>query len=499
MYKLIVKNSKNPFMKILYIEHKRKIIDYIDLSVPSLLNTYSENITKKTRNRKLDLEKVTNRDIYTGKIEEYIEFTENNNVDIEVNIENDPSILLNDSVKVLYSIEEAREYLQQLIPIAQSLLGIAHMFCYMGCLENENAHYEDQMSIYEINKDDFDMLVNQLIFDLLYDYYDDHSERITRYGFAKRILKKVYEPKGLGVNYSNTLDHRIRNIMKKRYSSFDSKITLNRIGMTDFHAQEYDNPNINLGKTNSAVSNQPSTFKSNIKLKKRTFASWIVYFFNNCIIPKKYTNTDYIITNDEEFQRFISDLNEYREIVQAIIPPGGLASNKLYFYQTIEYYETERITGIDTLINIYLSISENIQSNNPYRSDILKELSGWRYQYSTPVSILFMDDDNTSLLASTDLKLFPMPLIEEKHLKKVLEKIKSKDSWSEINDELTKCKNYIKTLHLIRYKSLELFRHYASFQPDVNNGFSSFKDFIWNNYRLADYSNDIWNRARRKK
>lgn len=70
VYKLIVKNSKNPFMKILYIEHKRKIIDYIDLSVPSLLNTYSENITKKTRNRKLDLEKVTNRDIYTGKIED---------------------------------------------------------------------------------------------------------------------------------------------------------------------------------------------------------------------------------------------------------------------------------------------------------------------------------------------------------------------------------------------------------------------------------------------
>lgn len=299
------------------------------------------------------------------------------------------------------------------------------------------------MNIFEIDKDDYDMLVNQLIFDLIYDYYEEHSQKYTRYDFAKKIFDIVYDPKGFAEAFKITLEQRMRYTMKKRYSSIKPKITINRIGMTDYDALERENPYVISTKTNYSASNkndqntidfeairnyinnigslkkhsenickyiqnmeihsittddiikllkkftnntasdvivsdkdiknllneisamnQPSTIKS--KFRKRTFASWLKYLFINSTVPPKYKNGAYIITDDKEFERLKFDLTEYRQIVQSIIPPDELAAKDLYVYRTVEYYEAERITEIDTLINIYLSISDAIQNDNPY-------------------------------------------------------------------------------------------------------------------------------------
>lgn len=192
MYKIVIRQSYNPFNSVYYVEYEGKIIDYIDNSVDSLLNIYPPDVTKRITNKRLYQENIPDIDDDTEivyfdykKIEESIQ-------EFIYEIENDPEILLNHNIKVFHDIEDMKLYLQKLIPIAQSLLNATRD--HKSATMSDKFHkYTKQPSDFNINDSEYDMLVDQLVFDILLNYYEEKSKKITRYDFAQKMAEIMYK------------------------------------------------------------------------------------------------------------------------------------------------------------------------------------------------------------------------------------------------------------------------------------------------------------------
>lgn len=243
MYKIVIRQSYNPFNSVYYVEYEGKIIDYIDNSVESLLNIYPPDVTKRITNKMLYQENTPDIDDDTETVYFDYKKIEENIQEFIYEIENDPEILLNHNIKVFHDIEDLKKYIKKLIPIAQSLLNVTRDN--KSATMSEKFHRNKQQAIdFNINDSEYDMLVDQLVFDILRNYYEENVPKITRFDFANQIAPLIYKNNSevfVLPTYANRINQRMINTMKSYYTKCKSTITINHLVMPDIDSLFYVN------------------------------------------------------------------------------------------------------------------------------------------------------------------------------------------------------------------------------------------------------------------
>lgn len=113
-------------------------------------------------------------------------------------------------------------YLQKLIPIAQSLLNATRNHK-SATMFDKYHKYKKQPLDFNINDSEYDMLVDQLVFDILLNYYEEKSEKITRYTFAQKIAPPIYKYNSevfVLDTYANRINQRMINTMSDALESY---------------------------------------------------------------------------------------------------------------------------------------------------------------------------------------------------------------------------------------------------------------------------------------
>lgn len=627
MYKIVIRQSYNPFNSVYYVEYEGKIIDYIDNSVDSLLNIYPPDVTKRITNKRLYQENIPDIDDDTEivyfdykKIEESIQ-------EFIYEIENDPEILLNHNIKVFHDIEDMKLYLQKLIPIAQSLLNATRD--HKSTTMSDKFHkYTKQPSDFNINDSEYDMLVDQLVFDILLNYYEEKSKKITRYKFAYEIAPIIYKNNSIVFvreTYTNRINQRMINTMSdalesyytrckktinlkrtfnpkriykinrilkkvkkvekkykfkgtfifKGFDKYNNTVTWNGLVMPDIDSMLYVNhlitpkkqkeSELDLNaihsclKENQVLSKYPGykvpiykyiqnmsivsiTTKKIISLlhkidnfddsheqltvkyvtdkldqlnhpvaeynnpyKERSFASWLGLFFDNTFVPKKIYENEYTIKNSSELRRIVDSLNKYEAAIKRLRPSTDIDTPIKIFSKSIELYSIIFHKRIEIILDYYMSTMDLAHLENDKKEIIMKSFSKWVNQDSILVSAIDIGNENNSYF-SYETAFSPMIFIEQKLYRKALEDIISENNSNSLEAVIHQNFEYIQAIHLVRFKTLELFRYHARFNPKPkikcyspgehdNYKYSPIADFLLNNYNLRKYSDEIWEKA----
>lgn len=306
------------------------------------------------------------------------------------------------------------------------------------------------------------LLIEQLIFDILFDKYRHDSEKMTQYGYSSSdYLKDILKPDTVRDFFAD----KIRNSIKRGMKNYSEMIKnspqlqeeLTELGIEPDIYEKYFSP-----KTND-----------NSKKKKPRYA-WNYIYCNQYMITSRQYRRQIKEDGNYSCETFVDELKAYNTFVKRMLPVEN-ESPKKYFEKSMDYYFLESYKRIDFIFKLMDIIPKTKASKTGY-TFLVKRFHP---------QVLVPYEKNNELQYTGKCNYYrPLFMIEDeihKHIQDNIEFDQSLYGTRLINHQLVRAKVY------------ELFRYHAEY---ISSDYKDIKDFISQHYNMLSYhqSNKIWNK-----
>lgn len=351
--------------------------------------------------------------------------------------------------KILTSIDELRDVFAELIEAATVIL---------------------QPFGFDVSPLNKGLLIDQLIFDILFEKYLCEAEKMTRSGYSKYISKILISD---DILYHENTNKAIERSMRQYHDMLmhsELKEQLEQIGVVPGQYSKYYTP----------------IMRDNIS-KKKPKIIWDFLFYNHSkdlnLLYRQYRRQLNKDDRNYSYEEFILDLNNYMNFVNRLLPEKNEEPYN-YFKKTMDYYFLESYKRIDFIFKLIDKMPENVIKKVDKEHFLVKRFHPYVLQ---PV------EDEGDLDYNVTVKYYrPLFWIEDKLHDQIKnfnipdESHESSEDENEINLE-TLLFNY----QLIRAKVYELFCYHAEYR---SSNYSDIKNFISNHFDMRFYheSNKIW-------
>lgn len=305
-----------------------------------------------------------------------------------------------------------------------------------------------------------DLLVQQLIFDLLFDKYLNESEKITLRKYSKQISSMLYTDKVQRLTSEDAIYRNIKRgiehnyLMKKLSPQLRKDLML--LGVDPDKYDRYFNPK---AKENSA--------------KKKPKPVWDYFYYNRNMITYRQYRRELKKDGNYSYEQFITDLNDYNDFAKKLLPADNEAPKK-FFTMSMDYYVLESYKRIDFIGKLITTVPKMRIAEIDREHFLVK----WFHP-----EVLLPYEENDQLYFARKIKYYrPLFLVEEVLHKQLQDNDKPHHSFHA--DQLLKH-------HIVRAKAYELFGYHFEYTPA---DYSDIKNFILQSYNMVFYheSNELW-------
>lgn len=300
-----------------------------------------------------------------------------------------------------------------------------------------------------------DLLVQQLIFDVLFDKYLNEAEKITLGKYSRQISSMLYTDKTQQLTTEDAIYRNLKRgiehnyLMKKLSPQLREDLIL--LGVDPDRYDQYFNPK---AKENSN--------------KKKPKPIWDYFYYNRNMITYRQYRRELKKDGNYSYEQFVTDLTEYNDFAKKLLPADNESPDK-FFTMSMNYYVLESYKRIDFICKLITTMPKE-------RIAEIDREHFWVKRFHPCVLIPY--EKNNNLYFAEKCKHYrPLFLIEEA-LHKQQQDSNNLDR-SFYADQLLKH-------HIIRAKAYELFKyHFEYSSPD----YSDIKNFIIQSYNMLSYHN----------
>lgn len=310
------------------------------------------------------------------------------------------------------------------------------------------------------NKLRIDLLVQQVIFDLLFDKYLSEAKKITCSLYSKQISEMLYVDRIQRISASESIVKRLKRAMEgyhlKAKNSSKLKKNLIELGVDPDKFEQYYSPKL----------------KENLNKKKPKIV-WDFLFYNQNMITYRQYRRELKKDGNYPYEQFIMDLNDYNNFVMKLLPKDNESPMK-YFNMSMEYYFLEAYKRIDFMGMLITSMPKLGISEIDREHFLVKRFHP---------KVLLPYEKNNELYFTEKCKYYrPLFLLEEAFKKE-----------QEESNSLNHSNYAIKLLNhqIVRAKAYELFKYHYEY---ISSDYSDIKSFILQSYNMLSYhnANELW-------
>lgn len=330
-----------------------------------------------------------------------------------------------------------------------------------------------------LGDDVIELLVNQLIFDVLFDKYKD-GEKMTSHDYSTRMSEM------LSIS-TESINKKIKKSMGDFYSLINKNASI----------QQLITLGVDVETCNSYYTNRAKDNMDNKKPK----CVWDAYFYNNNMITGRQYRRQLKRDGNYPYKTFCKDLNKYNEFVKKILPKEN-ETPKIYFNKTMDYYYLESYKRVDFIFKILniLSIASKKFDKVTYSlmdGGLTKVLIA---RYTPPVWYAFEKNNQISLLSRYKYYM-PLLIIENEIYNKFGQK--SQLTGADFNQFIHALNSY----RYIRAMTYEKFNYRCEYVIPASHttkktaysndylNYKEIKDFLIQHYNMQSYheTTEIWN------
>lgn len=334
----------------------------------------------------------------------------------------------------------------------------------------------------DFNNLKMDFLVDQLVFDVLFDKYIKESTLMTRNGYATHISKIVYCSDNQRIDHIPAIERNLARGMKDHYNTMkysELRKQLKMLGVDPDKYDEYYNPKI----------------RDNQNKKKPKFI-WDQFYYNygrkptvsisdnECDPQTQYgrstiTSRQYRrqLTRDKRnysYEEIVNDLKSYNNFATMLLP-AEYESYEKYFRMSMDYYVLEAYKRVDFIFKL-------IDALDPGEIATIGKNHFLVSRFVPCVLVPFIQDGE--LHFNWKHKYYrPVFIIEDMLLKAASEDSEPSYKYYE---------SLLKKYQYVRAKAYELFKYHCVFH---STDYVEIKKFLCECYNMRSYhqSNTFWN------
>lgn len=329
--------------------------------------------------------------------------------------------------------------------------------------------------IFDIKSEDTELLVNQLMFDILYDKYLEDTEMTLKEfcdehfyydyrGNWKRI--KDFKDDRSAANTKNTIYKTMRSQIEKyiKIMSAPAKMEdLNKYVLdTDFYFEDINTLNKRFETT-----------------EKKPKWVWDLLYYNHILPAFKQFRRDFWEDNEESQRKYVRELNDYDKFVQTAFKPKE-GDDRDYFLKSMSFYYLESISYLEYMYKL----AERMERDGINNFDKYN-LSVQQFYIDVSCPVVIEEDDYQNLYFIEKRNNYaPCLFITENWLHR---------SDYKLDREENNPFSYDTGINVVRAQAYELFKYHYKFTSD---DYKEISEFIRTDYNVLDtyYKKDkIWN------
>ena len=311
------------------------------------------------------------------------------------------------------------------------------------------------MSYYfDCSKLNIELLVEQLVFDILFDKYLKEAEQMTLHTYAGNMSKMI-----AGNNNSeNTFYKKLRDSMEY-----------------DYNLMKYSQLQEDLIELGIDLEKYEKRYRTeNNSIKKNPKYIWDYLFYNRYMITYRQFRRQPMKDSNTSYETFISDLKDYNDFVKKMLPIEDESPHK-YFKKSMEYYYLESYKRIDFMLKLAEAMPRMGITEIDRKHFLVK-----RFHPRVLVPII----EDTTLLSGDFKNNYYRPLFQ-------IEDTIHKQMQSEDKSDHTVYADQLLKYNIVRAKTYELFMYHNEY---ISSDYKDIKNFIQKCYNMQSYheSNEVW-------
>lgn len=309
---------------------------------------------------------------------------------------------------------------------------------------------------YSITKVEKEMLINQLVFDMLYDFYLRQSPRMMIKDYVSNLVKQ-HALVGDELSGKEAKRKTIQNGMVEYYKKLSTPKLREQLEMLGVNADAY--PEYYL-------------YKGERYVEKPKYV-WDQLYYNKYMITGKQYRRNY--TRDGRnypYWEIYKDLYEYNQFVEELLPKRNDYGD-IYLKKTMDYFTLEAYKRIDYMFKLAIDM--------PLMEIEEKDVEFLLKRFHPEVMIPFNDNGNVGY-DKKNKYYRPLFMIENS----LLEELRGGSDCSAVGQKLFKCQ-------VIRAKAYELISYNVEILNE-NSIYDGVEKFLRKSYDAYSYhkSNTIW-------
>lgn len=320
-----------------------------------------------------------------------------------------------------------------------------------------------------INDAEKELIVQQLVFDILFDEYFKKSKHITLLNYANDMSNRLYGDN----SYSDSIRKVITRGMEQHYNMIKYSELSEEIKEFAIDVDMYE-------KYSTPIMNE------NVA-KKKPKIIWDSFYYNHSMITYRQYRRQPMKDSNTSYERLLEDLKIYNDFINKSLPADNESAN-IYLNKVMEYYYLEAYKRIDFMLMLaYSMLYMNISKED------IKNIFSRRFQ----PKVIFLFENNGKLDCCVKNKYYrPLLMIEQELCKQIQE---GKDV------DIHKYGIQLLKYQIIRAKAYELFKYHAEYilcdyeGEKSYNTYKEVKEFICQYYNMKLYheSNEIWQKIQK--
>lgn len=394
-------------------------------------------------------------DIYDN--DDYMRITDYCLLDKKIIVNKDENTITfgdrNNRIKIT-SIEEMKKCFEELIEVSLSIL-CKNSVEYIG-FDAFQTRRGFGMIDYKISIEERKLVVEQLVFDILYDKYKKESVMMSCSEYAI-YMGNLLADGGISLASVDAIRKSVQRSMEQHYEMMkysDLKEELMEMGVDPDQYVSYYNPVIS----------------DNINRRKPKFIWDQLYYNHRMITYRQYRRKLTQKNRNYSYERIVEDFKEYDSFLKKLLPVEN-ESVKKFFEKSMDYYHLETYKRIDFLFYLEEFMSKvGITKMDEVRFLIKR--------FHPKVLVPYLKEDKLDF--TEKINYYRPLLMLEKMLLNKIEKNNYEDDLRKIGIQLFKCQ-------IIRAKAYELFKYHAEY---ISSDYKEIKEYIKKAYNMRSYNND---------
>lgn len=373
-----------------------------------------------------------------------------------------------DRDKVRFKVGKINEFRKCADLFIEATLGILNSAGNEYSLENWDCIYDEEtcqwMDIkvisernwkvyYLITKDEKEVLINQLIFDMLYDFYLSQSPKMTIGNYVNNLVT-YHNIEGEKISLKETRRKTIQNGMREYYKKLSTAEIKEQLKMLGVDAELYPQYYLYGGKRN---------------VEKSKFV-WDLLYYNKYMITSRQYRRQFTKENrNYPYWEIYDDLKKYKNFLEKVLP-SECDYGEEYMNKAMDYFTLESYKRIDFMFKLAIDIPQLEVEDIEF---LIK-------RFHPEVMIPF--NDNGNIRYDKKNKYYkPLFMIEDLLVKELASGCDS----SVVGQKLFK-------YQVIRAKAYELMKYHVEIEE---LDYDEVEKFLRKSYNLYDYhkTNTIWN------